>query len=164
MRDLLIQAIRQYRHNDSPGFVFGYDEETVERLVLVVPQNYMPTSLGKKQELFSRLLPGLFLKAFSLGFEIRSGDLFRDPRVHGLLGKIIELCFPGTRYGHKYSCHKLKLAIDLNLMQNGKFLRKSKEYKELGDWWEDQHPLCEWGGRFSKPDGNHFSLTHRGYK
>lgn len=39
--------------------------------------------LGAKQELFMRLLPALICKAHELGFEIRGGDLFRDPRVHG---------------------------------------------------------------------------------
>ena len=40
-------------------------------------------NLGKKQELFMRLLPGLLDKAHSIGFEIRGGDLFRDTRLHG---------------------------------------------------------------------------------
>lgn len=39
--------------------------------------------LGEKQELFMCLLPRLIDKAHELGFEIRGGDLFRDPRVHG---------------------------------------------------------------------------------
>lgn len=30
-----------------------------------------------------RLLPRLIDKAHELGFEIRGGDLFRDPRLHG---------------------------------------------------------------------------------
>lgn len=42
--------------------------------------------LGEKQELFMRLLPRLIDKAHELGFEIRGGDLFRDPRVHGQMG------------------------------------------------------------------------------
>ena len=111
--------------------------------------------LGKKQELFMRLLPRLINKAHELGFEIRGGDLFRDWRVHGKFG------YKGS-YSSARSCHKLKLAIDLFLMLNGRFLRKTKEYKELGEWWEKQHPLCRWGGRFG--DGNHFSLTHQGVK
>ena len=109
--------------------------------------------LGKKQELFMRLLPRLIDKAHSIGFEIRGGDLFRDPRVYG---------YHGTKKGYssKNSCHKLKLAIDLNLFLNGKFITSTAGHKQLGEWWEKQHKLCRWGGRFN--DGNHYSLTHQG--
>lgn len=113
--------------------------------------------LGKKQELFMRLLPLLINKAHELGFEIRGGDLFRDPRAFGYMGENLL----GV-YGHKYSAHKLKLAIDLNLMKNNKLITTTKGHEELGKWWELQHQLCSWGGRFS--DGNHYSLTHNGVK
>ena len=110
-------------------------------------------NLSKKQELFSRLLPRLIDKAHQLGFEVRVGDLFRDPRVHGEFGK-------HKGYGRKKSCHKLKLAVDLNIFKKGRYLTKSSHHHELGEWWEAQHELCRWGGRFN--DGNHYSLTHWG--
>ena len=72
--------------------------------------------LGEKQELFMRLLPRLIDKAHELGFEIRGGDLFRDPRVHGQINV-------KQGYGAKNSCHKLKLAIDLNLFKDGVFIQ-----------------------------------------
>lgn len=117
--------------------------------------------LGKKQELFMRLLPRLIDKAHSLGFEIRGGDLFRDPRLHGAHGE-------KKGYGHRNSCHKLKLAIDLNLFKvvyptDGRVMVTDTEgHRELGEWWEQQHELCRWGGRFN--DGNHYSLGHNGSK
>jgi len=111
--------------------------------------------LGEKQELFMSLLPGLLNKAFSLGFRVRGGDLFRDPRVHGEIGE-------KKGYGHPRSAHKNKLAIDLNLFKEGKFLGATEDHKELGEWWEEQHELCRWGGRFQ--DGNHYSLEHDGVK
>lgn len=112
--------------------------------------------LGKKQELFSRLLPRLIDKAHELGFEVRMGDVFRDPRLHGAHGEY------GRRhvYGHKRSNHKLKLAVDLNLMRSGRLVTSTKGHKELGEWWEQQNELCRWGGRFK--DGNHYSLEHWG--
>ena len=110
-------------------------------------------TLGKKQELFMRLLPRLIDKAHELGFEIRGGDLFRDPRLHGEHGT-------KKGYGYKSSCHKLKLAIDLNLFKDGKFISSTKGHRELGEWWEKQYEDCRWGGRFK--DGNHYSLTHWG--
>lgn len=106
-------------------------------------------TLGEKQELFMRLLPRLIDKAHELGYEVRGGDLFRDPRLHGQVGE-------KKGYGHSKSCHKLKLAIDLNLFKNGKFLASTEDHKELGEWWESQGGT--WGGRFN--DGNHYSLEH----
>lgn len=109
--------------------------------------------LGQKQELFMRFLPRLIDKAHELGFEIRDGDGFRDPRVHGEFGE-------RKGYGHHKSCHKLKLAKDLNLMKDGRLVASTKGHQELGEWWEKQHELCRWGGRFK--DGNHYSITHWG--
>ncbi len=112
-------------------------------------------NIGKKQELFMRLLPMLISKAHELEFEIRGGDLFRDPRVFGLLGAKLG-------YGRKNSVHKLKIAIDLNLFQSGKYLNRTEDHKQLGEYWESLHELCRWGGKFN--DGNHYSLEHNGYQ
>ena len=110
-------------------------------------------TLGQKQELFMELLPSLLLKAFEMGYKVRGGDLFRDPRVHGPIGI-------KQGYGHPKSAHKNKLAIDLNLFKDGKFLQSTEDHRPLGEWWEKQHELCRWGGRFQ--DGNHYSLFHDG--
>lgn len=116
---------------------------------------HVPMTLGQKQELFMRLLPRLIDKAHELGFNVRGGDLFRDPRVHGALGV-------KKGYGHPRSAHKNKLAIDLNLFRKGAFLINTEDHSELGSWWEKQHELCRWGGRFN--DGNHYSIEHDGVK
>ena len=58
------------------------------------------------------------------------------------------------------TCHHWKLAVDLLLFRDGDYLTDSESYRELGEWWEQQHELCRWGGRFSRPDGGHFSLQH----
>lgn len=112
-------------------------------------------TVGQKQELFMRLMPRLVDFVHSLGFEIRGGDLFRDPRVHGALGVKMG-------YGHPKSAHKLKIAIDLNLFKNGAFVEDTEAHRPIGTWWKAQHELCRWGGDFSKPDGNHYSLFHDG--
>ncbi|MGB0913289.1 MAG: hypothetical protein ACPGSW_06855 [Phaeobacter italicus] len=109
--------------------------------------------LGEKQELFARLLPRLLDKAHELGFEVRVGDVFRDPRVHGEHGE-------RQGYGRAASNHKLKLAVDLNLFRDGDFCQQTEDHQPLGEWWEQQHALCRWGGRFN--DGNHYSLEHWG--
>lgn len=102
-----------------------------------------------------RLLPRLIDKAHELGWDVRGGDLFRDPRTNGKMGEKIG-------YSNANSCHKLKLAIDLLLFREGNYYTQTEDYQQLGEWWEEQHPLTCWGGRFS--DGNHFSITHEGSK
>ena len=78
-----------------------------------------------------RLLPRLIDKAHELGYQVRGGDLFRDPRVHGELGEKVG-------YGNSSSCHKLKLAIDLNLFLNGAFYKTTESHRMIGDWWKKQ--------------------------
>ena len=111
--------------------------------------------LGTKQKLFMRLVPRLIDKAHELGFEVTIGDAYRDSRSHGAVGKRIA-------YGNKYSCHKSRLAIDLNLFKGGEYLTTTEAHRTLGDWWEQQHESACWGGRFN--DGNHYSMEHNGRK
>lgn len=112
--------------------------------------------LSNKQKLFTRLVVTLLQKAHELGYEVTLGDAYRDPRLFGAIGE-------EKGYGHKSSCHKLRLAIDLNLFTtDGKYLDKTEDHKQLGEYWESLHELCRWGGRFN--DGNHYSLEHEGNK
>ncbi len=112
-------------------------------------------TLRQKQSDFAALVPSLINKALELGYEVTLGDAYRDPRVHGALGVKLG-------YGHPKSAHKSRLAIDINLFKNGEFLATTEAHKELGEWWEKQHPLARWGGRFD--DGNHYSFEHDGMK
>jgi len=93
--------------------------------------------MHKQQVKFMRRLPLLISKAFELGYEVTGGDLYRDPRCD---------------YGSKSSRHKSRLAIDLNLFRDGKYLTETDDHKELGEWWESIGGI--WGGRFN--DGNHY--------
>jgi len=112
-------------------------------------------TLGQKQRLFAKLAADLIIRAYATGYEVTLGDAFRDPRVHGEIGE-------KKGYGHPKSAHKNRLAIDLNLFKDGKFLQATEDHQSLGEWWESQHPDCRWGGRFN--DGNHYSLEHDGVK
>lgn len=109
--------------------------------------------LGDQQRLFMRLIPRLLDKAHEMGYELTLGDGFRDPRVFGNVGERIG-------YGHPRSAHKQRLAIDLNLFKDGVYLQTSEDHRPLGEWWEQQHELCRWGGRFN--DGNHYSMEYNG--
>jgi hypothetical protein len=110
-------------------------------------------SLRNKQSKFARMVADLIIKAYDLGYEVTLGDAYRDPRLHGGIGL-------KKGYGHSKSCHKIRLAIALNLFKDGVFLDKSDDHKVLGEWWESQGGT--WGGRFN--DGNHYSLSHEGMK
>ena len=112
-------------------------------------------SLRKKQSEFAKLVARLLDKADDLGFEVTLGDAYRDPRVHGDMGV-------RKSYSHPRSAHKVRLAIDLNLFRDGEYLEGSDAHRVLGEWWEQQHELARWGGRFD--DGNHYSFEHEGVK
>lgn len=94
-------------------------------------------SLRKTQTEFARHVPQLINKAFELGFEVTLGDAYRDSRCP---------------YGSKSSRHRVRLAIDLNLFKDGKYLTTTEAHEPLGMWWEAQGGI--WGGRFD--DGNHY--------
>lgn len=110
-------------------------------------------SLRKKQSRFAVMAARLILKAEELGYEVTLGDAYRDPRVFGEPGEY-------RGYGQPKSCHKLRLAIDLNLFIDGSYRTDTKAHKPLGEWWELQGG--SWGGRFG--DANHYSLEHEGMK
>lgn len=120
---------------------------------MLTPTNYASLTLFQKQCLFSRMLPRLLDYIHSQGYDCTMGDAFRDPRVHGEVGVKLG-------YGHPRSGHKNKLAVDINLFRDGKFLSSTKEHEPIGIWWEQQGG--SWGGRFQ--DGNHYSLEHNGMR
>ena len=117
-------------------------------------------TLVEKQHLFSRLAANLISFATELGYGIAFGDAMRSSEEANRLA--------AAGKGLSRSLHCDRLAIDLILRKqdgSGKwiYLTKSEDYVELGDFWKKQHELCRWGGDFvSRPDGNHFSITHEG--
>lgn len=113
------------------------------------------SDLYHKQVQFSRMVARLLDKVYELGYEVTIGDCFRDPRVHGAVGVKMG-------YGHRSSCHKSKLAIDLNLFKDGQYLTTTKDHLPLGEWWESQGG--SWGGRFKGGDANHYSLEYNGMR
>jgi len=110
-------------------------------------------TLGQKQRKFTKMVSKLISYAYQGGYELTFGDAYRDPRLFGQ---------PGVKkgYGRAESLHKMRLAIDLNLFKNGKYLTETKDHEPLGVYWESIGG--SWGGRFN--DGNHYSLEHKGMR
>lgn len=101
-------------------------------------------SLGNEQRKFTRMVGYLIAKAYELGYELSFGDAWASE-------------------GHSDdSLHYSRLAIDLNLFKNGVYLTKTEDHLPLGEYWESIGGT--WGGRFAKPDGNHYSLAWNGRK
>ncbi|MCK9468220.1 MAG: M15 family metallopeptidase [Porticoccaceae bacterium] len=110
-------------------------------------------TLGQRQRRFTRLVGLLIEFAYQRGYELTFGDAYRDPRVHGAVGQRVG-------YSSANSLHKDRLAVDFNLFRAGRYLTRTEDYAELGEYWESLGGI--WGGRFN--DGNHFSLEYGGRK
>jgi hypothetical protein len=111
-------------------------------------------TLREKQSLFAILVAQLIQYMTGLGYEATLGEAWRSPEEAARLAKLGK--------GSARSLHCQKLAIDINLFKDGKYLSKTEDHLHFGEWWERQHALCTWGGRFE--DGNHYSITHGGMK
>ncbi len=109
-------------------------------------------TLRQKQSLFAQHVARLILQAEILGFEVTLGEAQRSEEEAARLAKLGK--------GSKRSLHCVRLAVDLNLFAGGHYLSSTESHRPLGEWWEAQHPLARWGGRFN--DGNHYSFTHEG--
>jgi len=100
------------------------------------------SELRQKQSNFVQMVSLLIAYAYQNGFELTFGDVW-------------------ARSGHRIgSLHYDRLAIDLNLFKDGKWLNKTKDHELLGAFWESIGG--SWGGRFG--DGNHYSLEYQGRK
>lgn len=116
--------------------------------------------MEKKQQLFTVFVARLILKAAEMGYGLTFGEAWRPQPMcdwyaaHGM--------------GITHSNHPKRLAIDLNLFAaDGRYLSGVDDYRPLGEWWEQQSTAevtCCWGGRFAKPDADHFSFENEGVK
>lgn len=115
------------------------------------------STLRDKQAKFSVLIAKLIHNITQAGYEVTLGEAYRPPETAALYAK--------QGRGIKKSLHTQRLAIDLNLFLNGKFLTQTDEYLVAGLMWEgysEGDVICSWGGRFN--DANHFSCMHDGIK
>lgn len=98
----------------------------------------MSMTLGQNQEIFASHVALLINKAIELGFGVRLGEVMRPIEMQQLYVKT-------GRSKTMNSMHIKKLAIDLNLIVNGR-LATREEIEPLGKWWESLDPKNRWGG------------------
>ena len=108
-------------------------------------------TLVEKQYRFTLAVADLINFCHEREYTITFGDAYRDPRLHGALGE-------KKGYGHRNSCHKLRLAVDFNLIIDGKLARPD-QYGPLHDFWD-----LLGGAKRIEHDMNHFSFEHNGYR
>jgi hypothetical protein len=111
-------------------------------------------TLREKQSLHVRLVAKLIEFATANGYDLTWGEAWRTPEQAALNAK--------KGVGIRNSLHGDRLAVDLNLFRDGRFLTATEDHRPLGEYWESLHPLARWGGRFK--DGNHYSIEHEGRK
>lgn len=112
-------------------------------------------SLGQAQREFALDIAHLIFHAYEIGYEVTFGDAYRDPRVHGELGE-------KKSYSSANSNHKRRLAVDLNLFRDGKYLTDGNAHRPLADYWESLNPENRSGIRFN--DANHYERVYGGWR
>jgi len=104
----------------------------------------------------------LILKAAELGYGVTLGEAYRTPEQALINAQ------NGT--GTANSLHPDRLAIDLNLFRDGRYITGSEGHRELAAWWKSLGPSHRAGIDFKdrygrpKPDPNHYSITPDGVR
>ena len=117
-------------------------------------------TLRQKQSRFACMIARLILWANEHGYEVTLGEAWRPQETADL--------YASQGRGSARSLHCSRLAVDLNLFKDGRYLSSTESHRPLGEQWERMGGA--WGGRFKdsqgrpKPDGNHYSVGHRGMK
>lgn len=114
-------------------------------------------NLLELQNVFAVSVAGLILQASKLGYLITLGEAYRPPETAALYAK--------EGIGIVHSAHCSRLAIDVCLFKDTEYLTDIDSYRALGEYWKAQSTelvRTVWGGDFSKPDPDHFSVFHDG--
>jgi hypothetical protein len=111
-------------------------------------------TLREAQSLHVQLTAMLITFIQQAGFQLTWGETLRT--------KLDAVADASGGAGIANSLHLIGLAVDLNLFKDGFWLTQTSDHKPFGTYWKSLNPLCRWGGDFSKPDGNHYSITWEG--
>ena len=116
-------------------------------------------TLLEKQQAFSEFVSKFTEDLLLRGYKITLGEAYRPPemaQVYASQGK-----------GIANSNHTIRLAIDLNIFLDGRFLTSKEDLTIPGQIWKSYSSdliECCWGGDFAKTDADHFSFSHGNIK
>ena len=116
----------------------------------------MAETLRQKQSRFARSVPLLLQYMTALGYEYTLGEAWRTQAQANANA--------ASGAGISNSLHIERLAIDINLFKDGMYLADSESHRPFGTFWKSLGPDHFWGGDFSRPDGNHYSIGYGGRK
>jgi len=117
----------------------------------VVSTQRAPETLRQKQSRFALDVSRLIQYAYSLGYEITLGEAWRTPEQAKWNA--------ANGIGTSTSLHIERLAIDLNLFKDGRFITDGEGHEQIGEWWKKLGIDYRWGGDFARKDFNHYSIT-----
>lgn len=107
------------------------------------------------QKQFSQMIASFILWLYDSGYTVTCGEFYRSPAEAELNAQ--------QGIGIANSLHTQKLAADLNIFKpDGSLCETVEDYTEAGEEWERRGG--SWGGRFARPDCDHFSLEWGGVK
>lgn len=115
-----------------------------------------PVTLNEKQALFTYKIAHLIVWARFHGIDLIGAEWYRTKEQAEI--------YAARGVGIKTSLHRLKLALDIFRLKDGKVTWDVEDYRVLGEKWKTMHPLARWGGNFINRDAVHFSFEHRGVK
>lgn len=108
--------------------------------------------LSKSQQLFTRDIVKLLSFMHKQGYETTLGEAMRS-REQALIYALQGI-------GIANSLHCKRLALDINLFNaQGSYLSHTQDHEPFGIYWESLSTCNKWGGRLTKPDGNHYERT-----
>ena len=113
-------------------------------------------TLNDKQAEFALFIAMLIVWAHENGIPVMGAEWFRTPEQAEIYAK--------SGKGIRRSNHRLKLALDLFAVNDGKVTWEHEPYRKLGEKWKTMHPLARWGGDFRGRDAVHFSFEHNGVR
>lgn len=139
-------------------------------------------TLGQLQRAFTLSTAKLIEHIYEAGFEATYDEAHRTPEQAAINAltldqrKRVSLLTKGefpvfsaamqtsTSKGINHSVHSLRLALDLNLFEDGRFLDDTAAYLPFGAWWKANFSSYEarWGGDWG--DADHFSFEYQGVK
>ncbi len=104
-------------------------------------------TMNERQWIFTRDIAFLIEYAFRMGYRVRIAWAYRPRWAAKFLANM--------GLGIVDSKHTQYLAVDLDLFdKDGNYLSLTDDHLFLGEQWEKMGHT--WGGRFSRPDGNHY--------